>query len=228
MNKQTYQPLTPSFSTSFSNGWEIMKDYFLPLFLLLLVLWLVSIPMGLANMNQEHQTAGAILLRIIGIGYFFLIYPVFDFYVSYLFVQGVRRKEIDMKNILKGFDYYLNIILANLLMTALIGIAFIALIIPGIIVACRLAFVQYLVIDKQLGAIEAIEESWRMTRGYGWTIFGMAVVSFFIAIAGLLVLIVGIIPAVIWINASFATLYQNVLAEKEKQNQEGITAETSS
>ncbi|MBC8314200.1 MAG: hypothetical protein ISR57_03540 [Bacteroidales bacterium] len=225
MNKQIYQPLTPSFSTSFSTGWEIMKDYFLRLFLLLLVLWLVSIPMGLAHIDHEYETAGAILLRIIGIGYFFLIYPVFDYCVSYLFVKGVRREEVDVKNVLKGFDYYLNIVLANLLLTALIGIAFLALIIPGIIVACRLAFVQYLVIDKQLGAIEAIEESWRMTRGYGWTIFGMGVVSFFIVIAGLLLLIIGIIPAIIWINASFAALYQNVLAEKEKQQE--TTLETS-
>jgi len=202
-----------------------MKDYFLRLFLLLLVLWLVSIPMGLIHIDHEYETTGAILLRIIGIGYFFLIYPVFDYCVSYLFVKGVRREEVDVKNVLKGFDYYLNIVLANLLLTALIGIAFLALIIPGIIVACRLAFVQYLVIDKQLGAIEAIEESWRMTRGYGWTIFGMGVVSFFIAIAGLLLLIIGIIPAIIWINASFAALYQNVLAEKEKQQE--ITIETS-
>jgi len=192
-----------------------MRDYFLPYFLLFLVLGLVSLPMGLANMNAYHHTASFVLLRVLGIGYLFLVYPAFSFAASYLYLQGVRREQVDIKNILRGFDYYLNIILAHLLRSALIGIAFLALIIPGIIVACRLAFVPYLVMDKQLDAIAAVEESWRMTRGFGWTIFGMGILSIFIGIAGILCLIVGIIPAVIWIRASFATLYQTVLNQKE-------------
>ncbi|MFH1297077.1 MAG: hypothetical protein ABIJ04_07385 [Bacteroidota bacterium] len=192
-----------------------MKDYFLTFFLLLLVLWLVSLPIGLVNLAHDHPSAGAISVRILAIGYIFLVYTVFDFGAKYLFLQGVRREQVDVKNILRGFDYYLNIILANLLMMALIGIAFLALIIPGIIVACRLAFVPYLVMDKNLDAIAAVEESWRMTKGYGWTIFGMGVVSILIAIAGLLCLVVGIIPAFIWISAAFATIYQTVLNQKE-------------
>jgi uncharacterized membrane protein len=139
---------------------------------------------------------------------------VFDYASDYLFLQGVRREVVDVKNILRGFDYYLNIILAYLLVAALTAIGILALIIPGIIVACRLAFVPYLVIDKKLDAIGAVEESWRMTRGYGWTIFGMAIVSCFIIIAGVLCLIVGVFPAIIWVCASFATLYQTVLNRK--------------
>jgi len=215
MEKITHQTMSPTLSDSFSFGWEIMKDYFLRFFLLLLVLWLVSLPMGLFQWTAAYHTAGSILLKIIGIGFAFLVFPVFDFAADYLFLQGVRREVVDVKNILRGFDYYLNIILANLLMTALIGIGILALIIPGIIVACRLAFVPCLVMDKQLDAIAAVEESWRMTRGYAWTIFGMGIVSFFIAIAGLLCLFVGIIPAIMWISAAFATLYQTVLNQKE-------------
>ena len=224
MNSITHHTISPSLSESFSYGWEIMKDYFLRYFLLLLVLGLVSMPLGLLQLTAEQHSAGAILLRILGIGYMLLVYPVFDYTSKYLFLQGVRREQVDIKNILRGFDYYLNIILANLLMTALIGIGFLALIVPGIIVACRLAFVSYLVMDKKLDAIEAVEESWRMTKGFGWTIFGMGIVSFFIAIAGILCLIVGIIPAVIWISVAFATLYQTVLNQKEAEKERTIPA----
>jgi len=220
MNTLTHQNIQPSLSTSFSYGWEIMKDYFLNFFLLLLVLWLVSTPLWLVQLASDYDTAGAILMRVLGIGYVFLVYPIFDFASKYLFLQVVRREQVDIKNILRGFDYYLNIILANLLMTALIAIGFLALIVPGIIVACRLAFVPYLVMDKNLDAIGAVEESWRMTRGYGWTIFGMGIISIFIVIAGLLCLIIGIIPAAIWISAAFATIYQTVLNKKEAENQE--------
>ncbi len=202
-----------------------MKDYFLNFFLLLLVLWLVSTPLWLVQLSADQHTAGAILMRILGIGYIFLVYPIFNFASDYLFLQGVRRENVDIKNILRGFDYYLNIILAYLLMTALIAIGFLALIIPGIIVACRLAFIPYLVMDKNMDAIAAVEESWRMTKGYGWTIFGMGIISFFIAIGGFLCLIIGIIPAAIWISASFATIYQTVLNQKEAEKERAVTSE---
>jgi uncharacterized membrane protein len=223
MEKITHHNLTPTFSDSFSYGWEIMKDNFLRYFLLLLVLGLVSIPLGLMEIPNYHHTTEAILLRVLAIGYVFLLYPVFDYASDYLFLQGVRREVVDVKNILRGFDYYLNIILAYLLVAALTAIGILALIIPGIIVACRLAFVPYLVIDKKLDAIGAVEESWRMTRGYGWTIFGMAIVSCFIIIAGVLCLIVGVFPAIIWVCASFATLYQTVLNRKNSADKEQET-----
>jgi hypothetical protein len=60
----------------------------------------------------------------------------------------------------------------------------------------------------------AVEESWKMTRGHGWTIFSMAIVSFFIYVAGLLLLFVGIFPASIWVSSSFASLYESVLIER--------------
>ena len=69
--------------------------------------------------------------------------------------------------------------------------------------------------DKKMGAVSAVEESWRLTQGYGWTIFGMGVVSFFIVLGGLLLLVVGIFPALVWVNAAFASIYQAALNEKE-------------
>ena len=70
--------------------------------------------------------------------------------------------------------------------------------------------------DKKLDPIEAVELSWKLTRGHGWTIFLMGFVSIFIIIFGLCLLIVGIFPAIIWVSSSYASLYQSVLNEKEK------------
>jgi uncharacterized membrane protein len=112
-------------------------------------------------------------------------------------------------------DNYLHIVLANLLVFALVVIGFFALIIPGIIIACRLVFVSYIVMDKKLDPIEAVELSWKLTKGHGWRIFFMAIISFFIGLFGFLMLIVGIFPAIIWICSSFASLYESVLREKE-------------
>jgi uncharacterized membrane protein len=67
--------------------------------------------------------------------------------------------------------------------------------------------------DKKLDPIEAVELSWKMTRGHGWKIFFMGLSSFFIIIFGLILFIVGIFPAIIWVASSFASLYESVNRE---------------
>jgi len=132
-----------------------------------------------------------------------------------MFLQGVRRKEPDFDNLISGFrKNYLNIVLASLLTSALIIIGLICILIPGIIIACRLVFTPYLVMDRGLDPIKAVEESWRLTRGHGWTIFSMGFVSFFIIIAGFICLFFGAFISLMWIKSSFATLYHSVLIEK--------------
>jgi hypothetical protein len=58
-----------------------------------------------------------------------------------------------------------------------------------------------------------------MTKGHGWKIFFMGLSSFFIVIFGLVIIIVGVFPAIGWIASSFASLYQSVLNEKEHTTQ---------
>ncbi len=226
----------PSLNNSFGYGWEVMKKNFLILLLVVIVVGLVTGPtqsfrwnmnphqpwnwdqMGWRMHDMQWLALGMIgvLLGLLALAWGLLIVPVFKYGGKMMFLQAVREIRPDFNMLVRGFKQnYLGVVLANLLTVALVMLGFIMLVIPGIIIACRLAFVGYLVMDKGLDPITAVEESWRMTRGYGWTIFGMAFVSFWIFIAGLCVLVVGVLPALSWIGSSFATLYNDVLAERE-------------
>ncbi len=229
---------TPSIGNSLSHGWDVMKKNFLILLLTVIVVAIITGPTQVFrwNFGPEHHmhwhnfdgwdwhTSGLGLLAIgmlatimvlFALAYAILVVPVFKYGARMIFVQAVRGERPDFNLLVKGFrQNYLGIVLAGLLVFALVGMGIILLIVPGIIIACRLAFVGYLVMDKNLDPIKAIEESWRLTRGYGWTIFGMAILSFFIIIAGLCVLFVGVFPASAWIGSAFATLYQDVQAQK--------------
>ncbi len=126
----------------------------------------------------------------------------------WVFLKAVRNDNYEIKDAFACFGKnYFEIMLANLLVTIIVMAGFILLIIPGIIFAVKLAFVPYLVMDKEMKAMDAIKASWEMTKGYGWQIFFLCVISFFIIIGGLLLLVIGIFPAVMWINASLASLY---------------------
>jgi len=232
--KREYR-LKPGFSNSFGTGWEVMMNNFLRLFLLVIILIIVAAPLKTVQfkLNPSDFNFGhwdmedmfrigsfgilAAFYGLIGLLYTFLIAPVFRYGGKLMFVQSVRQEKPEFETLIKGFrENYLSIILANLLVTALVVLGIFALIIPGIIIGCRLAFTAYLVMDKKLDPIEAVETSWRMTRGHGWTIFLMGFSSFFIFIFGLIMILVGVLPAMMWISTSFATLYQSVLNEKEK------------
>jgi hypothetical protein len=235
--------LVPGFGNSFGTGWRVMMDNFLRLLLVIIVLAVLVGPFKLIHFdfNPSDFHGGpwhwnwsdtesmrhlfglaslgifAAFFALIAMLYAFLIAPVFKYGGDIIFVRAVRKIKPDFEYLIKGFmENYLHIVLANLLVFALVILGCFALIIPGIIIACRLAFVSYIIMDKKLDPIEAVELSWKLTKGHGWQIFFMGFVSFFILIFGLCMLIVGIFPAIIWICSSFATLYESVLLEKEK------------
>lgn len=208
--------ISPTVGGVLSYGWERMKSRFLHLFLIVFILMIIDSPFQALHEKDHYVTSALdIIVEAFALAYWLLFTPIINYSADLLFVKAARKEEIDIRGIIIGFNNYLNIILANLLVTALIGIAFVALIIPGIIVACRLAFVSYLVVDKHLDPIAAVEKSWKMTEGYGWRIFSLGFLSIFIFILGFIFFFVGVFPAIMWIKASFASLYQAVLNESE-------------
>ncbi|HEX2969942.1 MAG TPA: hypothetical protein VHO46_12655 [Bacteroidales bacterium] len=239
METKNEYTLRPTFGDSFGTGWRVMADNFLRLLLVVIILGILTAPFkfldfkfnahDLDNMGDFFRgndfsqmfaigTLGvlAAFFALIAMLYALLIAPVFNYGGDMIFVQSVRKIKPDFEYLIKGFmENYFHIVLANLLVTALIVMGFFLLIIPGIILACRLVFVSYIIMDKKVDPIEAVEMSWRLTRGHGWRIFLMGIVSFFIILFGLLMLIVGIFPAIMWVASSFASLYESVLREKQ-------------
>ncbi len=225
MENMNYRNLVPSAGGSFSFAWRKMfEKAFLPLLLAVIIVGLLNGPGAGLNWKMDgHHGFGPMLFLfpaiLFGLAYGFLFMPVIKYGEQYLFLKAMRDEEAEIKTLFEGFKtQYLNIILANLIVAALVVIGLVMLIIPGIIIACRLAFVSYLVMDKNMEAMKAVEKSWQMTRGHGWTIFGMAIITFFICIAGLIVFFVGIIISIMWAHAAFATLYQSVLNSNDDEN----------
>jgi uncharacterized membrane protein len=243
METNTEYKLEPGFGNSFGTGWRVMVDNFLRLLLVIVILAILVAPFRIFNMHfGSHDFSGvpwnwnwddgknwehifglaslgifAAFFVMVAMLYAFLVAPVFKYGGDIIFVRAVRRIKPDFEYLVKGFmENYLHIVIANLLVFALVILGMFALIVPGIIIACRLVFVSYIVMDKKLDPIEAVELSWKLTKGHGWQIFLMGFVSIFIVIFGFIMMIVGIFPAIMWVCSSFASLYESVLLEKEK------------
>ena len=206
--------IDPSYSGAFSHGWLTMKKYFIELLVVIFVLILFSIPMGIVNSFVDIVGFGYSSLTIFSVAYGIIVLGPISYGVNWIFLKAARNEPFKTYDMFMAFQNIWNAVIANVLVSIIIVIGIVLLIVPGIIFACRLAFVPFLVMDQKLEPIEAIKKSWEMTQGYGWTIFAMAIMSFFIAIAGLICLGVGILPAIIWIESAFASLYWAVATKK--------------
>lgn len=190
-------------------GWRAMFSNMLVFLLAVLVITVFMVPFNLSG-GDGHDSDASAVLGLLETAYIFLLYPVINYGADMIFLRGVRSGNVDIKQIFDGFRNYLDIVLSYLLVVGLIGIGLIVFVIPGIYVACRLVFVSYLVMDEGHDPISAVEASWRITRGHTGRIFLLALISVVLFILGLILLLVGALPATMWIKSSFAALYLSI------------------
>ena len=205
---------TPTVGASYGNAWRQMKKYFLELFLIGIIGLIIGIPSGIGG-SEGEATAVVSVLGVLGFIYGILIAGPTDYGVSFAYLKAARSDKLEIRDMFEAFHNYWNAVLANILVGAIVIVGLFLLIIPGIIFACKLAFTPYLVVDQKMAVIEAVKGSWRMTNGHAWTVFLIGLLAIPICIAGLICLVVGIIPAFMWITATFASLYHAVSVSDE-------------
>lgn len=224
MENNKHYNLMPSAGGSFGYAWQKMfGKAFLPLLVAVIIVGILNGPFfGGTKWNMSGDFSFPFWIFpfvFVGLAYSFLFVPIINYGKDYLFLKAMRDEEADLKILFEGFrDKYLQIVLAKLIVTALVVLGSMLLIIPGIIIGIRLIFVSYLVMDKNMEPMRAVEKSWELSRGHGWSIFGMAILSFFIFIGGLMMCGVGIVFSFVWVHSAFAAMYQAVLNEKDDEN----------
>ena len=191
---------------NYGKGWKVMASGFWTLVAVGIVAFLIDFVRGFFK--------SGLLSFLISV---FVVGPI-TFGSAWVFLKAARKDKYSLGDMFSVFKRnYLNIVVANLLMIIFVFVGLILLIIPGIIVAVRLAFVPYFAVDRKMKGMESIKASWRMTKGHSWTIFGMYLLAIPIALLGVICLFVGVFVSIAWIGSSFAVLYHSVSLKKGKK-----------
>lgn len=111
-------------------------------------------------------------------------------------VSCYRKRKTTVSDRLKDYKMVLKLIVGNFLAGVVIILGFLALIVPGIVFAVRLQFTGFLIIEHQLGPIEAIKRSWNLTKNNFFTLLGFGIIALLLNIFGFLLLIVGLLVTV--------------------------------
>ncbi|WP_417590573.1 hypothetical protein [Parasphingorhabdus sp.] len=117
------------------------------------------------------------------------------------FVLAPSRNNTVADDLVAALKVFLIYLIANFLTGVLTLVGFLLLIIPGLYVACRFILVPVVIVDQgERNPIEALKESWSLTRNNGFAIFLFILI---IAIVGTIT--IGALQAVTGIVTGLAT-----------------------
>lgn len=193
----------------FTKNWEIIIGTFFLIMIfpgVLMPLAVISFPFVTIFIGYEATIA---LLFVLGILFiFFTTWLNLRVYRIYLGI--FRNKVINLEPMPNQFKTVFSVILGGLI----IGIApalmflsyylssvsgFLAFIFVSIFfllmifISLKLMFFDISVLDRRVGPIEGLKTSWRITKGNWWRIFLLLILLFFIHLAGVLALGVGVL-----------------------------------
>ncbi len=194
-----------SIQSAINFGWMTFKKHWS--FFLLLILTTVGIMLlaqlifvrggeGLVFVIYIVQT---IVLSIMSIGLIQIILKIID-----------NDKKPEFLNLFTEWKFLLNFLLASILKGVIIFAGLILFIIPGIILSIRLSMTKVLVVDKNMGPIKAIKESFRMTENFGWDLLAFYMVAGIIQLLGLLALFVGLAVATPLTLVAYLHIYRQL------------------
>ena len=105
---------------------------------------------------------------------------------------------------------FFKFLLGYVLYTLLAVVGFLLLIVPGIYLAIKYQYVQYLIVDKNMDVIEAFKESGKMTNGHKWNLLLLLLLFLMITILGVMALGVGLLVAAPIVMIAQAYVYKKL------------------
>lgn len=214
IRNSTQYDFSPDAGSSYRVGWKVMGAYFVELLVVTIIYGIIAGPVSIFQWKTDRFEWFLVPLILFALLYGIFVAGPIGYSVKWVFLKAVRGEHIEIRDMFAAFQRnYWNVVIANIVVDIIIGLGVVMLIVPGIIFACRLAFVPYLVMDREMDVMDALRTSWDMTRGYGWQIFFMGFLAIFIVIGGLILLFVGVIISSMWISAAFASIYYSVVLQ---------------
>ena len=171
-------------------GWDKLKKnirFFIVVVIIIAALsWLPEyissrIPKDMVVLSLVVRLASVVVSSLVTVGFIKSILNVVD------------GKKLKYSDLYENYRYIINYLLTETLGGLIVIAGFVLFIIPGIILSVKLQFTTYLVVDKGFGPIQAIKESWRLTKNIKWELFLFGLLLIAVNILGLLALGVGII-----------------------------------
>ncbi len=181
------------FGAAVKFGWQKTKENFWSLIAVTLI-WIVIGSMFNYSAKNFEKT--------MPLAYF--IIQICSTAVNMIMTLGITRiglkvyagEKFDVSEMFESYNLFLKYFLASILYILAVLAGLVLLIVPGIILMIRMGLYTYLIVDKQMGPVEALKESMRLTKGNAFNLFLFWFLLLGVLLLGVLALIVGVIVAI--------------------------------
>lgn len=200
-----------SIASSFNSGWKKFKEK--PILYLGITALIFTISLFSSNSYESIMHYPDIVPPSYDLTTFFA--QVLYTYLSLGFMKAailhMRGEDIDFNSFFQiKLMNIIHYVIATILSSILTMIGLIFLIIPGIHIGLRLVLTSCLIIDKNINFVDAIEESWNITKGKTIDLFLWSLLAFIIILLGLLALVLGLFIAMPVVSIAFAYMYVKI------------------
>ncbi|MEG4999235.1 hypothetical protein [Microcoleus sp. B4-D4] len=119
------------------------------------------------SLGGLQKSTGVALYTI----YSFVVIPFLSGAMIFYTYRSLARNQVTVGQAFnQASRRFLHLILVNILFALLVSAGFIALIIPGIYVSCRLIFSPFATVIDNSSALDSISSSWNLTKGHWWLV----------------------------------------------------------
>ncbi len=170
------------------------------------VSFVLGLVLGVGPMGESGSMLVPMLSQLLVM---IVLYPC----MAGIFMMGVRRsvdQPISFQMLFGYFPYLVPLVIAGILMTILMMLGFVLLIIPGIYLAVAYGFTIPLIVEKNLGAWEAMETSRKAVTRHWFKIFFLYLVMTLIFILSAIPLGIGVIWTYPMFVAMIGVMYREM------------------
>lgn len=190
-------------------GWNTTLHNFRFLLLVFAIVVGVSLLPRIINL-LEVPIFLSILVGIV----FFVVNSILSLGVIAIVLKFVKNEKPTIQDLVSKKHLFSKYIFSNILVSILTIIGFLFFIIPGIVLAVRMQFYVYFIVEEEVGPIDAIKKSWNLTKGSFWNIFLFGLLAGGVQILGALALLVGLIFTTPTMWVAWAVVYEKLKAAK--------------
>lgn len=122
-------------------------------------------------------------------------------------LAAVREQPAPLSLLFSGADRFLSMFGAMLLTGLVVGFGTVLLIVPGVIAYLGLWLGKFYVVDRQQGAIESLQSSWRDTAGNKGDLFVFMLAYFALAFVGMCACGIGMLVTLPIAEAALTVIY---------------------
>ena len=175
-------------------GWNTLKKNFGFFLGMLAIVVAINLLVGLFMSSFSEEAPKVLVIAVSAISW--ILDLLISMGVIRITLKFCDQEQATYRDLFSAYRLLLNYLVGSIVYGIMVGIGLVFLIVPGIYLAVKYQFYDYLIVDKGMGPIEAIKRSGVLTEGVKWNLvlFWLALVG--INILGMIALGVGLIATV--------------------------------